>query len=202
MQTVLDRKTIENTEKEKHNAMINERYRRLLDAVEDQMSAPTETKQSYAPVYAPETPAYDSIPVVEQTPTVTEYAPSTLAAPLFTTEKFQRFHAEQEREQVVSVPQTQVRTQTGTAVSAEVRYSLTPLAKIAMAVFTLVVVAMLVLIGVNSQIIQRKSVRLKNLEEQKQELQERNEEIQRYLQELQTEESIIQRATEAGLLNP
>ncbi len=201
MQTVLDRKTIENAEKEKHNAMINERYRRLLDAVEDQMSAPVEPQQSYAPVFTPEAPvSHDTTPVVEQTPTVTEYAPSTLAASLFTAEKFERLNVEQQPV-VAPAPQTQVRTAPKAATSVEARYSLTPLAKVVMAVFTMIVVAMLVFIGLNSHTIQTKKLRLKNLEEQKQELQEKNAEIQRYIQELQTEESIIQRATEAGLLN-
>ena len=88
-----------------------------------------------------------------------------------------------------------------TVAKKEASYSLTPFAKAAMAVFTAVVVIMLALISVNTQTIQRKTLRLKNLEEKKQELMERNEEIKRYIEELQTEESIVERATEAGLLN-
>ena len=75
------------------------------------------------------------------------------------------------------------------------------MAKAVMAIFATTVVVMLSLIGANTMTIKRKNLRLKNLEEKKQELMERNEEIQRYIQELQTEDSIIQRATEAGLLN-
>ncbi len=189
MNTLLERNTVENVEQEQHNAMINERYRKLLSTVEDQFSAPTEEEIAYAPT----TPVVDATPTVEQAPTVTEYRPSALAASVFTAEKFERM---EQAAQPVAAPRQSVAAQTSTAVS----YSLTALAKVAMAVFTLVVVAMLVLIGINSQILHRKSVRLKSLEEQKQELMEQNEEIRRYIQELQTEESIIERATQAGLL--
>ena len=37
MSTVLDRKTMEVTEQEKHNAMISERYRKLLAKVEGKL---------------------------------------------------------------------------------------------------------------------------------------------------------------------
>ncbi len=194
MKTVLERETIESTEKERHNAMINERYRKLLDAVEDQVSTPTENV--YASTREVEAPALDTMQ-----PTVTTYAPTALASSVFTAEKFERLEGFGETKAqtpvVVARPQEVTRTSTATAA----HYSLTPLAKIAMAVFTLLVVAMLVLIGVNSRIIHRKTVRLQNLEEKKQELMEKNAEIQRRIQELQTEESIIERATQAGLLN-
>ena len=63
------------------------------------------------------------------------------------------------------------------------------------------VAEMLTLIGANTATIQRKTIKLRNLEEKKQELMEKNDEIQRRIQELQTEESIIERATQAGLLD-
>ncbi len=198
METVLEKQTmIENAEKEKHNAMINERYRRLLDAVEDQMSAPVETGSVYAPAYVSETPT------VEQEPTVTEYAPSAVASSVFTAEKFERLGGiTQQNTQAVSIPvAAQPRTITKIETATAARYSLTPLAKIAMAVFTLVVVAMLTLIGINSQILRRKSIRLKNLEQKKEQLLEQKDELQRRIQELQTEENIIERATAEGLLN-
>ncbi len=198
--TVLDRNTIE---QEKHNAMISEHYRRLMDAVEDQMSNSVQEETAYgATTYAPETPAYDT-PLVEQTPTITEYAPSQVANSVFTAEKFERLESYADASAVAPtiVAPAAPRTVTRVKQATEVGYSLTPLAKIAMAVFTFVVIAMLALIAVNSQTIQRKSVRIKNLEEKKQELMEKNEEIQRYIQELQTEESVIERATEAGLLD-
>ncbi len=188
MNTVLEKTKIENAEKEQHNAMINERYRQLLDAVEDQFSTLAQTEYNAAP-------AKEETPAVAQTPSVKEYTPSALASSLFTAERFERIEELQEKKA------PEVKAVVKAAPTSVAQYSLTPLAKAAMAIFTLLVIAMLALIGINSQIIQRKSVRLKNLEEQKQELMEQNEEIKRYIEELQTEESIIQRAIEAGLLN-
>ncbi len=195
MNAVLERNTVENVEEQQHNAMISERYRRLLDAVEDQFSTPVVEQNAYAPtVLAPKAPVLDETPTLEQAPTVTEYSP------VFTTEKFERieeYTAAQARPAVAAQEKAIVKA----APSAVAHYSLTPLAKVAMAVFTMVVVAMLVLIGINSQLISQRRIRIKNLEEQRQELIERNEEIQRRIEELQTEESIIERAEQAGLLN-
>ena len=203
MSTVLERNTVEAMEKEKHNAMIGERYRKLLSAVEDQHSTEmpvTTSERAYSPAYTVEAPSYtpiDDTPVLEQIPEVKEYTPSALASSVFTTEKFERMVG---GEAVDTFKPTYVAPVKPKTVS-EVHYSLTPLAKIAMVAFTAVVTIMLACIGANTQTIRTKSLRLKNLEEQKQELIERNEEIQRRIAELQTEESIIERATEAGLLN-
>jgi cell division protein FtsL len=184
--------------------MISERYRKLLNAIDDQYSSatPVATQNAYSPVYTEETPVYapvDSTPVVEQTPQVTEYAPSQVAASIFTAEKLDRMAEEDFAPTVVvnEAPKTVVKAATVTQVS----YSLSPLAKMVLAAFTALVVVMLTFIGINSQIIQRKTIRLKNLEEKKQELMERNEEIQRYIAELQTEDNVMQRATEAGLID-
>ncbi len=198
MNTVLDRNTIENVEKEKHNAMISERYRKLLNAVEDQFSTPTVEEKAYAPTYVAEQTAYTAMPVAEQAPTVREFTPASATLTV-------------ERPVVEEMPQTntfaptyvapvQPTAVTNVQKATQVHYSLTPLAKIAMAVFTFVVIAMLTLIAFNSYSIKQKNVKLKNLEEKKQELTERNEQIQRYIQELQTEESILERAAEAGLV--
>ncbi len=205
MEGLLERNTtIENAEKERHNATISERYRQLFTTVEDQLSTVTQVEtpvEESTPAYAStQEVAFVGDSVEEHTPTVREYAPSALEASVFTTEKLERaerFAQMQNVEIAPTQPQTVVKTATG----ALTQYSLSAFAKVAMALFTLVVVAMLTLIAVNSQIIQRKSIRLKNLEEQKQELMEKNEEIQKRIRELQSEENIIERATEAGLLN-
>lgn len=203
MSTLLERQTSVTTEEERHNAMISERYRRLLDAIDDQYSSttPVATQNAYSPVYTEEAPVYapvDSTPAVEQVPQVTEYAPSAVAASIFTAEKLDRM-AEVDFAPTAVVNETP-KTVVKAAVATQVSYSLSPLAKFVLAAFTALVVVMLTFIGINSQIIRTKTLRLKNLEEKKQELMERNEEIQRYIAELQTEESIVQRATEAGLI--
>ena len=202
MSTLLERKTSVTTEEERHNAMISERYRKLLNAIDDQYSSEAPAQNAYSPVYTEEAPVYapvDSTPVVEQIPQVTEYAPSQVAAAVFTAEKLDRMV----EGDFVSTPVANEapKTVVKAATVAEVSYSLSPLAKVVLAVFTALVVVMLTFIGINSQIIQRKTLRLKNLEEKKQELMERNEEIQRYIAELQTEDNIVQRAAEAGLID-
>lgn len=203
MSTLLERKTSVTTEEERHNAMISERYRKLLNAIDDQYASetPVATQNAYSPAYTTEAPVYapvESTPAMEQVPQVTEFAPSQVASSVFTAEKLDRVVEDFAPTMVVNeTPKTVVKA----ATVAQVSYSLSPLAKVVLAVFTALVVVMLTFIGINSQIIQRKTLRLKNLEEKKQELMERNEEIQRYIAELQTEESIMQRAAEAGLID-
>ncbi len=197
MNTVLERNTLDNVQEQQHNSMINERYRKLLDAVEDVFSAPVvEEKEQDAPRYVSPAPVLNDTPAVEQAPTVTEYAP------VFTTEKFTRVE-EFQREERLAAPVADVQTKAvvKAAPAAVAHYSLTPFAKMAMAIFTLLVIAMLALIGFNSQLLSQRKIRLKNLEEKREELLERNEEIQQRIQELQTEESILERAAAAGLLN-
>ncbi len=195
MGMVLDRQAIENAEKEQHNAGISDRFAQLFDTVAEQFGA-TEVRENQRETTTYTTPTRVSeTPAMEHTPVVQEYAPSALAASVFSADKFEQIEGFR-REEVVQTPTTQVVVRR----SAVAQYTLTPLAKVAMAVFTLLVIAMLALIGVNSQILQRKSIQIKNLEQKKEQLMEENEEIQRYIRELQSEESIIQRATEAGLL--
>ncbi len=197
MGLLLEERTMENTivdlEAQKHNEMINERYRRLFSAEEIQFAESEATAvQSYAPVSTHEAPVEDFAPTVEQVPTVTEYARTT--SPVFTTEKFARIE-ENQSQIVVSAP---VSTVSAKAVS-EIAYTLSPLAKIVMAVFTAVVVAMITLICINTHAINTKTVRLKNLEKQKEELMERNEDIQRRIDEARSEQAIRAYAESQGV---
>ena len=207
METVLERQTITTPSadvlaKEQHNAMINERYRKLLSAEEDQFSTQTPVFSAQTTYAAP----VAETPVTQQTPQVTEYVRSDVAASLFSAEKFERLegfatenaYTDTFAPTVVNAPApvTQVR---GTVKAVE-SYGLTPFAKIAMAVFTLIVVALLTLIAVNSHTIQLKNIRLQNLEEKKQELLEKNEEIQRRIQEAKSEERVLEYAQSQGML--
>jgi outer membrane murein-binding lipoprotein Lpp len=189
-------------EAQKHNAMINERYRKLQDAVADQFSNDT-TMQREANVetFVEEAPLYISpsnVATLEQAPRVTEYVAPT-AATLFTTQKFEAvntYEATQVKPVEISAPVQAAET------STEVHYSLTPLAKIVIAAFTFVVVAMLSLICVNTQIIRQKKIQLKNLEEKKEQLMEQSEEIQRRIEAAKSEETIRQYAEANGWLVP
>ena len=63
---------------QRHNAMINERYRRLRDAENNQFAR--ETQDVRASVIAPEKPVFVApvaeSPVVEQMPQITEFVPT------------------------------------------------------------------------------------------------------------------------------
>ena len=199
MGLLLEERTMENTvvdlEAQKHNEMINERYRRLFSAEEVQFAESEATiTQSYAPTATYEAPVEDYAPTVEQTPTVTEFVHQRATSPVFTTEKFARI----EENQTQAVAPTTVSSVSAKAVS-EIAYTLSPLAKVVMAVFTAVVVAMITLICINTHAINAKTVRLKNLQQQKEELMERNEDIQRRIDEARSEQAIRAYAESKGV---
>ena len=186
-------------EAQKHNAMINERYLKLQNAVADQISNDIAQKEKQAETVVEETPLYISpsnVATLEQAPRVTEYVASTAAA-LFTTQKFEAVKAYEENAPVeMPAPVQAMET------SMEAQYSLSPLAKVVMAVFTFVIVAMLSMICVNTQIIRQKRVQLKNLEEKKEQLMEQSEEIQRRIEAAKSEETIRQYAEANGFFIP
>ncbi len=206
MGTMQLNKTSYDVEEQKHNAMIKERYQKLQNAIAEQFAEETTTAR--ASVIAPERPAYFDAPVVndeaavEQVPQVTEFLGSRPESPVFTAEKFNGIsdYATESAYAAVAAPTFApvVKPLEITQVAKEESYSLTPFAKVVMAVFTAVVVAMLTLISVNTQIIRQKSVRLQNLEEKKQELMEKNEEIQRQIEIAQSEETIRNYAASLG----
>ncbi|MBO5411561.1 MAG: hypothetical protein J6A38_00540 [Clostridia bacterium] len=188
-------------EAQAHNAQIRERYRKLQDAEATQFAESAqrvETQQT--PVserpFVYTAPVLDEVSTVEQTPVVTEFVHERIEAPVFTTERFER--VEEKQVMVENVQPTYVAPVRATAVSTQAQYSLTPFAKMVMAAFTLIVVAMLTMICINTQIIRQKSVRLKNLEEQRQELVERNERIQRDIENATSEDTIREYAASQG----
>ena len=188
-------------EAQKHNAMINERYLKLQNAVADQISNDTVQKEKQAETAAEEAPLYISpsnAATLEQAPRVTEYVAPTATA-LFTTQKFEAVKA---YEQTQTAPVEMLTPVQAMETSMEAQYSLSPLAKVVMAVFTFVIVAMLSMICVNTQIIRRKKVQLKNLEEKKEELMEKSEEIQRRIEAAKSEETIRQYAEANGYFIP
>lgn len=191
-------------EAQKHNALINERYRRLQNAEADQFSNDTAAQSvenvKVEPVVA-ETPLYISplnAATVEQAPQVTEYV-APAASALFTTQKFEAVKA---YEAANVAPVEIVEPVKAAEVAIEAHYSLTPLAKVVMAVFTFVIIAMLTMICVNTQIIRQKKIQLKNLEEKKDQLVEQSEEIQRRIEAAKSEEAILKYAEANGLLAP
>ncbi|MBQ7831408.1 MAG: hypothetical protein IJ393_04990 [Clostridia bacterium] len=181
-------------EAQKHNAMINERYRLLQSAEADQFAEANTFEQMNENT---ETSIYTSVEdsaALEQAPQVTEYVQTRSSSALFTAEKFDRMQGYENTQApaAISAPVTAAR------VKSVAQYSLTPFAKIAMAIFTLVIVAMITLICVNTHIINQKNIKLKNLEKKKEQLMEQSEELQRRIDEARSEETIRAYAAAQG----
>lgn len=207
-------------EAQQHNAQISERYKKLQDAMADQFSsemyeAPREeVRASVATLERGGVlPTYET-PVVEQSPEVRDYAPVGIAASVFTAEKFDTL--ERQTEQAAATVVQPVGDVTATAptyvapvieekpmaqveIGTQAQYALTPLAKVVMAVFSVVVVGMLCLIGVNSSIISKKKIKIKNLEKKKEQLIEQHDEIQKRIEAAQSEEAILEWAQSQGM---
>lgn len=209
MELVRENETIRtatvDVEAQAHNALIRERYRRLQNAEAEQFTENHVTEERFSEVSNVEAPAVYAAPVtenvseVEQVPQVTEFVHVRPEASVFTTDKFERLQqSERVAPSAVSVAPVYVAPVTVSAVATEAQYSLSALAKIAMAVFTFVIVAMLTMICVNTQLINQKRIKLKNLEEQKEELLEKNEEIQRRIEQATSEDTIRQYAAANG----
>lgn len=173
---------------ERHNAMIKERYRRLQSAEADQFAEETYTERNHS----------EATPTVAVEENVDTSVRST--ASIFTAEKFENLQGFHHEEAQVKVAAPQITQKPKAVVAVEERYGLTPLAKILMAVFTLVVIAMISLICVNTQIIHQKTIKIKNLEQKKEQLMEQNEEIQLRLQQAQSPEAIEEYALANGMV--
>ena len=218
MDTVLERATIDTTaEREaqlQHNAMIAERYRRLQNAEAYQFGEHTEETHNQAnytvraSVLAPEAPVMSAptieAPAKEQIPVITEFVRTPIDNPVFTTEKFNA--VDSASEVAVAKAPVEVAAQMpvaiyapASAISTEAQYSLSRAAKTVMAAFAAIVMLMITLICVNTQIIQRKSIELNNLEVQRDALIEENQEIQRRITQARSEETIRQFVESRGM---
>ncbi len=193
---------------EEHNAMIKERYRRLQDAEAEQFAAVTESQYtqqtSRASVFAPEAPVFVHAPAMEQTPQVTEFVQARVESPVFTTEKFNNMQGEAVASVVAPAPvapmQVEVYAPMQASVASETQYTFTPMAKKIMMAFAATATAMLCIIGINSGIIKRNNVKLRNLQEQEQTLASENEELQARINAATSEETIMQYAQEQGMI--
>ena len=215
MEVVREREAVQVTnaelEAQQHNAQISERYRRLQNAVADQFTSQTYTAPVQASVSTLErttyaTPVQDT-PVVEQVPQVTDYVSESISSSVFTAEKFNSVEIGNETAMSVATvaptyiaPVVEQAPTTAVEVGTQSQYALTPLAKVVMAVFAVVVVGMTSLIGVNSNIIEQKKMKIKNLEKQRQQLIEQHAEIQERIEIAQSEETILEWAKEQGLM--
>ena len=201
MEALRERLNVQETEAEKaqrHNDAINENFKKFERYFE------TKFEKDDTQVVATETPV---APVQEEEPlyispsnvgkavqeTSSRVSASPMAAALFTPQRYEMMQETHTAPVEISAPVKATKT------AVEASYGLTPLAKVVMAAFTVVVVAMLALICMNTQIIRQKRIRIQNLEEKKQQLLEESQEIQRRIEAAQSEETIRQYALENGI---
>ncbi len=180
---------------QKHNDSINENFQKIKNLVHAQFDEEEIEDVATEEVVdvVEESPLYISpanVTKLEQAPLVTEYAAPTMEAAVAT----QTYEMPQKSVEMVTAPvQASER-------AVEAVYALTPLAKVIMAAFTFVVIAMLSLIAMNTQIIRQKKMRIQNLEERKQQLVEESQEVERRIAAAQSEETIRQYALENGIV--
>ncbi len=198
------------TEAQKHNALISERYKRLQNAVANQFAEGVYTEErsannAQADIGIQQQTTYISPNTVNsatyaQMPTVTEYI-SRASSALFTPERFERMQA-MEEEQAIAAPVTApvVAPVQATAVKMEAQYTLSSVAKLVMAVFAIVIVAMLTLICVNTNAIDQKRANIQLLEERKAELVEENARVQERIEEATSDETIREYAESQGMV--
>lgn len=191
--------TIESTnaEAQKHNAQISERYRLLQNAEADQFAQATYAEENAT--YA--APVVEETPVVEQVPQVTDFVHESPVSPVFTAEKFENVTATpevQERVETVEIPVLEQKSEEVTAVAE--RYSLTTFAKLIIAAFVAVVIALLSLIAYNSQIIHQKRIQIDGLEAKKEQLLQQQQELEARIAASQSEESILQWVESQGMV--
>ena len=203
--------SVEESEKAAHNAQIKERYRMLQDAETSQFNTATPT-QTYTKNESVQTkattyyaPTFDTVSTVEQHPQITEYVRGDMR--LFTTDKLDRVMEQMQQTAYVAptavVEPTfiaDVTKQSEESAVVNTEYSFTSFAKMMLAAFAVVVIALLAWICVNTNAIQQKTVQLEQLETQKAELIERHAEIQRRIDNAQSEETIRRYAESKGLL--
>lgn len=197
--TIATEETVAAKEAAVHNARIKERYHQLLNAEATQLEESyEEARQVYAeasaPVLAPERTTEQTFEPIERT---------RVDSPLFTTETLDRtlggYATDFAPAQPVEAPAVTVAPTTESASRAET-YGLTLFAKMTIAAFVAVVTVMMTVIGINSHIISRKSLRVKNLQQKKERLLEENEELQARIDEATSYESVLEYAEANGMI--
>lgn len=213
-----------------HNARINERYRQLQNAEASQLAESytkaanvSYAERAQASVLAPERPSETYAP--ESAPARESFEPYSIGhtrvdSPLFTTETLERtlgggYVADrpdwsekseevlEERAYAAASAFGEVAPMPVAAVNAEAReesYGLTRFAKTAIAAFAVTVTVMLAVIGINTQVIRNKTMRIRDLEQKKERLIEENAEIESRILEEKSYESVAEWAESHGMI--
>lgn len=196
-------------EREKHNAQIQERFRKLREAEELQFesNASVQTQASVStPVYNYTAPVVNNTPVMAQVPTVTEF-PTLLDNPVFTSDKYKNVEINvgaqevqaQEIQEIVNTPVAPVYSVAG-ALQVEESFSLTSKAKMVLGAVAATFVLMFSMVGINTQIIKNNAKQIKNLEKVRKELMDRNQELETRIEMAQSEEAIREYALSQGMI--
>lgn len=189
-----------NREAELHNAQINERYRRLKEAENDQFAALSEENVTYGNGFgATIAPEYIQS---ESQFAPTEYTHTKIDSSLFNVETLERViqnGAVKAAEELISTP-----TQAPVVVQAvqvqEESASLTRFAKLVAAAFMVVVALLLTVICINTQVINNKTVQLAELETTRQQLVAENVRLQQEISEAMSDEVIAEFARSIGMV--
>ena len=188
-------------EAELHNAQIKRRYEQLRSTEESQLqeSIQRAERDSFAARNFGGTATIER-PIIE-TPQAPTYSHSRVESSLFTTETRERTIAREKAESTVQTAPQAVAAMPVTVVSPVQKaetFSMSNFAKAVAAAFVVLVILMLSVIAVNSRSIQRKNVKIRQLEEQRQELIEESGEIQARIQEVTCEDYVARWAEANG----
>ena len=201
-------------EAQQHNARIAERYERLknLRNAQQEQCQEAETVRASAVTAEPVRPTFTAqptvaeTPVMQQTPQITEYAHAAVENSVFTN---QRFETWQQNAAEMAAPIVQPayiptmvapKTAASTQTQAVEQYSLSTFAKVVMAVFAAVVIAMISLICANSALINQKTVELEALQMQKARLVQEYDALCQEIEEEISQEAIYEFAMENGMV--
>ncbi len=178
-------------EAEKHNRKISERFEQLMNAENSQLTESFSAGKTFvAPI---------AVAPVQEEPVQNEvYSHVPVTSSLFTTETLERtlsFNREQTSQTVVSAP---VAVESVKVQAKEDTYAFSALAKAVAVIFAVLVITMLSIIAVNSKAIQLKRVKIRSLEEKRQELMEESQSLQERLAEVRSIEYIKEWAEKNG----
>ena len=208
------------------NAEATQLSESFSEAERSAYSAPRASASTLAPERPRETFSYSSAPI-EEAPRTNGYVHTRVDSPLFTPETLDRtlrredygFMApvapEEQKAEVneemavsetvnvpVNAPAAPVEMPV-TAVNVEPRaegYALNSLEKMVIAAFAALVIVMLTVICINTQVIRRKTVQLRNLEQRQEELVQENAELEKNIEDAKSFDKILEYAEEHGMI--
>lgn len=198
MATAVETKVVQDEalrEAERHNALIKQRYELLKSASEDQInesvsSVDQNVTRAYSATLTPERPVY--------TPTAPTYTHTRVDSPIFTPETLDKTIGATAT--MVSPVEVAAPQAVETPATVQATFSLTRFAFAAMAAVVMVVALMLAAIGALSNISMQNSIKIRQLEDRKADLQAQISEVEEQIADVRSEEYIKAWAKENGFV--